>query len=168
MIDHLQEKDVRKFWILFKEVLNESFPGYSNEIINYFTEKIYTPRMYQYWVQQKNKTILAAWNNEDIVGFAVIDSPYGGVSLCRWLGVKKEYQKKGIGTALIKVWQKIAQEQGCHKIEVAAQPTARLFYEKAGLLLEGKRESSYFGIDQYLFGKVIGSPNNKVMIESTF
>ncbi len=87
--------------------------------------------------------------------------------MCRWLGVKKEYQKQGIGHQLIEAWIGLAKKQGCHKIEVASQPEAKGFYEKAGLTLEGKRISSYFGIDQYLFGKVIGQQNDSAMTKES-
>jgi GNAT superfamily N-acetyltransferase len=79
----------------------------------------------------------------------------GGVSLLRWLGVKRTHQKKGLGRQLITAWLKLATDQGCHKAEVAAQPEAKEFYAKVGLNLEGHRIKSYFGIDQYIFGKVL-------------
>jgi GNAT superfamily N-acetyltransferase len=93
--------------------------------------------------------------DNQIVGFAVVDEPYGGVSLLRWLGVRKEFQKHGIGSALIHNWIDLARQQHCHKAEVAAQPEAKEFYAKMGLELEGHRKKSYFGIDQYIFGKVL-------------
>ena len=146
--------DLHEFWLLFKEVLETEFPGYSPETVRLFLEKLYTEYSFKYYLENNQKTIILARYSKEIIGFAVIDEPYGGVSLLRWLGIKKEYQKKGVGTELIKQWLKVAKEQNAHKGEVAAQPTAKEFYEKAGLELEGHRKKSYFGIDQYLFGKV--------------
>lgn len=144
-------------------MLKSEFPGYTPEVVDYLLNKIYTTDTLKYWAQRKEKIIFGAYEKDSIVGFAVIDSPYGGVSFCRWLGVLKTHQHTGFGTALIQKWHDLARESNAHKMEVAGQPEAKEFYEKMGFQLEGLRKASYFGIDQYLFGKVIGSPNVAVM-----
>ncbi len=164
-IEVLKPQEVKPFWLTFSQVLTDEFPGYTDNVISYLLEKIYSPSNYYYWLTNNLKTVLVAKIENQIVGFAVIDESYGGVSFCRWLGVKKEHQKKGIGRQLINKWLDLAGNQGCHKVEVAAQPEAKGFYQKVGLNLEGKRELSYFGIDQYIYGKVIGSPNDKTMTQ---
>lgn len=163
IISQLTISQVSTFYPLFYEILNSEFPGYTPTVLNYLLNKIYTQTNFYYWVEQNQKTILVASCNNEFVGFAVIDNPYGGVSLLRWLGVAKEHQRKGIGKKFITTWQEIATKQGAHKIEVAAQPEAKEFYAKVGLTLEGKRARSYFGINQYIYGKVIGDPNDRVM-----
>jgi len=157
---------LNQFLPVFAHILENEFPGYSKNVVRYFLEKIYTKINFEWWMSQKQKIIIAATESEnlkEIIGFAVIDAPYGGVSFCRWLGLKKEYQRKGIGKQIIDKWKELAHDSGCHKMEVASQPTAKEFYAKMGLELEGLRKLSYFGIDQYIFGKVIGIPNDEVM-----
>ena len=163
----IRQQEISMFWDMFAQVLSTEFPGYSKKVVKFFLEKLYTRVSFGYWFAHSTKTFLAAAVNDTLVGFAVIDEPYGGVSFCRWLGVTKEYQKKGIGTKLIEMWIDLATRSGCHKVELAAQPEAREFYKKIGLLEEGTREKSYFGIDQYVFGKVIGEPDEMVMIKYT-
>ncbi len=164
IIRELQIHDVPEFWNLFSLVLSTEFPGYSKKVVNFFLKKLYTKTSFAYWLTKSIKIIFVAYIDDKLVGYAVIDEPYGGVSFCRWLGIKKEYQKKGIGTSLIANWILRAQETGCHKVEVAAQPKARKFYMKVGLKEEGIRHKSYFGIDQYVFGKIIGKPDDDNMI----
>lgn len=159
----ITESDVDIFWKLFAEILLTQFPGYSQNVQSFMLEKMYTRNSFIYWLQNSIKTVLLAYANDQPVGFMVIDEPYGGVSFCRWLGIKKRYQKKGIGTILIQQWLDMAHELGCHKVEVASQPAAREFYKRIGLTEEGFRKCSYFGIDQYAFGKVIGEPTDEVM-----
>ena len=154
------------FWPVFSEVINTQFPGYSKTVVKYLLERIYNQYAFDYWLKIGEKTVLVAKQAGKIIGFAVLDRPYGGVSFCRWLGVLADYQRKGIGVELIKRWLSLAKKEGCHKIEVASQPQAKDFYLKAGLTLEGKRALSYFGIDQYIFGKVIGTPQDEVMTSS--
>jgi GNAT superfamily N-acetyltransferase len=162
-IDVLSQIEVSRFWPVFQHVLRTQFPGYTPAVTEYLLTKMYTPESFRYWLRNEYKTICSAKQDDQIVGFAIIDAPYGGVSFCRWLGVLEDHQQKGIGTDLVHKWINLAKSQGCHKIEVAGQPEAKQFYEKMGLELEGYRKKSYFGIDQYIFGKVLGQPDDKVM-----
>ncbi len=168
VIEELQEDEITPFHNLFAKILKEGFPGYSPNVIDYFLSKIYTPNAFYLWLKDNWKTFLVAKKQsktkKEIIGFVVIDKPYGGVSFCRWLGVLKNYRKKGIGKKLIKTWINKAKKTDCHKIEVASQPAAKNFYVKCGLELEGRRKLSYFGINQFIFGKVIGEPKEEAMI----
>jgi len=154
-IQLLNNSDLHEFWLLFKELLESDFPGYTKETVRNFLNNLYNEINFKYYLSNNLKSILVAKKNNEIVAFAVIDEPYGGVSLLRWLGVKKQFQKKGIGKQLVQAWFELARQQHAHKAEVAAQPEAKAFYTKAGLELEGHRKKSYFGIDQYIFGKVL-------------
>jgi ribosomal protein S18 acetylase RimI-like enzyme len=165
-IRSISAQDIDPFHALFTQVLSTDFPNYSPIVLNHFFNTTYSKLNFLYWIENKLKSVLVAIENtETFVGFAVIDDPYGGVSLCRWLGVAKNKQRSGIGSRLVETWIDLAKKQGCHKAEVASQPQARGFYQKAGLQEEGMRKCSYFGIDQYLFGLTIGSPNQAILIK---
>ena len=163
IIDKLQFGEVNEFFQVFSQIISNDFPGYSKAVIDYFLTQVYTINNFQQWLLTGWKIVLLAKQEALIVGFAVLDRPYGGVCFCRWVGVLPEYRKKGIGRELMREWEEFGRECGCHKLEVAGQPTAKKFYQKAGLKLEGKRKLSYFGIDQFIFGKVIGEPKDEVM-----
>jgi len=128
-------------------------------------DKVYTPVNLIYWLNNNLKTVIVAKKNHQFVGFAMVDQPYGGVSFCRWLAVLKQHQGKGIGRQLINTWINFAKNQGCHKIELASQPLAKKFYEKVCLTFEGERKLSYFGTDQFIFGKVIGEAKEEEMVK---
>jgi len=162
-IEKLQVKDLNEFWEVFPQILEKDFPGYTKAVVDYFLNKVYTKINFNHWLTTGWKIVLIAKLNGKIVGFAVLDKPYGGVCFCRWLGVLEELRKKGVGKRLIEEWISFAKNHGCHKVEIASQPIAKDFYEKIGLVLEGKRELSYFGIGQYIFGKVIGQPDDEAM-----
>ncbi len=164
-ISYLKPFEVDEFFPVFAKVLKTQFPGYSLVIINYFLEKIYTPNSFKYWLTTGWRFVFIAKVEGKIVGFAVVDRPYGGVCFCRWLGVLPDYQKKGIGKKLISAWLDYGKEYGCHKAEIASQPEAKEFYLRCNLDLEGERKVSYFGIDQFIFGKVLGKPKDEVMIK---
>lgn len=162
-IKALVKDEFGNFYPLFAQAIKTLFACYSPKVTNFFIEKVYTPANFIYWLNHNLKTVIVAKEKDCIIGFAVIDQSYGGVSFCRWLAVLPKHQKKGVGKKLIKAWEKLAQSQGCHKLELASHPFAKTFYEKAGLLLEGKRQLSYFGIDQFIFGKIISKPNEENM-----
>lgn len=161
----LSPQDIDPFYPVFSSVLKTEFPGYTPEVVQYLLTKIYNPTTLKYWLERHEKYTYVALHNDQIIGFALLDSPYGGVSFCRWLGVVKAYQRQGYGKALIHAWTEYAVKHKAHKMEVAGQPEAKEFYEKMGFDLEGFRKRSYFGIDQHLFGKVLSSPNEAVMVK---
>ena len=162
-IEILKKEDVGEFYSIFVQALKTIFPCYSQKITDFFVNKIYTPANFIYWVNNNLKTIILTKEKNEIIGFMVIDQPYGGVSFCRWLAVLPKHQKKGLGKQLIEAWFVFAKSQGCHKVELASQPLAKTFYEKVGLTLEGERKLSYFGADQFVFGKIIGKPEESAM-----
>lgn len=161
----LTKDDVGSFYSVFAHAMKTVFPCYGKRIINFFLEKVYTPVNLIYWLNNDLKYIIAVKENDRFVGFAMIDQPYGGVSFCRWLAVLPSFQKKGIGRKLINQWIKTATSQGCHKVELASHLLANKFYEKVGLTYEGERKLSYFGINQYVYGKVIAKPDETMMIK---
>ncbi len=163
MITYLESKDLDQFYEVFISVLHTQLSGYSSKVLNYLTTRIYPRPAFALWLTDGSKIVLIAKENSTIVGFAVIDRPYGGVSHCRWLGVVPDQQRKGVGRRIVNRWIDYAKTIGCHKIELAGHPQARGFYEAIGLIGEGKKQTSYFGVDLYMFGKVIGKPDDTLM-----
>jgi len=159
-IEKLKPEEVIQFHEIFKAVMEKGY-DYPLKVKEYFINRLYSLANFDYWLKYGYKTILVPKigtvpNVFQIIGFLVYDEPYGGVLLCRWLGIVSEFRHQGIGKMLMAEFVKDAQALGCHKVEVAVQFDARDFYEKCGLSQEGFRSKSYFGQDQYLFGKVIG------------
>lgn len=164
IVERLQLADLDGFWQVFETVIRHDFPFYSSTVIDHFINRTYTKASYHYWLTTDWKIIYVAKAENKTIGFAVIDKPYGGVCFLRWLGVLKEYRGLKAGTKLINTWLDYAKNFGCHKAELAAQLPAKEFYQKCGLDLEGERKLSYFGIDQPIFGKVLGLPKDEVMV----
>ena len=161
-IQKISSKQIPEFHKAFVELMREGFE-YTPKIKNYFITRRYTIADFKYWLKNDYKGVLVA-EEKDIIGFLVYDMPYGGVLLCRWLGVLKEYRRQGVGRMLVEEVVREAKALGCHKVELAGQLKAKKFYEKCGFKLEGFREKSYFGQDQCLFGKVIGELEEEKVI----
>lgn len=156
IIKILSAQELNSFFPFFEKLMRNNFLFYKEKVIDHFLSKIYTKENLRYWLANNYRMILTAVDeNNNYLGFAMIDAPYGGVSLLRWLAVDKTHQKKGIGKALILKWEEIAKNQGCHKLELAAYPLVEGFYKKMGFVNEGLKKDSYFGINQISMGKII-------------
>jgi len=173
-IGKLKIAELPQFHRVFTELMREGF-DYAPKIKKYFITHRYTIANFKYWLKNDYKGVLLADLKrvqpsrglnplQEIIGFLVYDEAYGGVLLCRWLGVLKKYRGQGAGKMLIEQAVREAKVLGCHKVEVAGQLNAKKFYEKCGFKLEGMREKSYFGEDQYLFGKVVGEMEEDLII----
>jgi len=156
IISSLKPENLANFFPFFEKLMRENFLFYHSKVIDYFLTKIYSQQNLYYQLKNNQRIILVAYQDKQPLGFAMIDEPYGGVSFLRWLAVSKNQQGKGIGKALVFEWEKIAKNQGCHKMELAAYPLVSSFYEKCGFEKEGPRKMSYFGINQVVMGKIIG------------
>ena len=163
VIQKLSFNQFPQFHSVFVELMSEGFE-YTSKIKKYFITQRYTVANFRYWLKNDYKGVFVAGDKE-IIGFLVYDMPYGGVLLCRWLGVLEECRKQGVGKMLAEQAVLEAKALGCHKVELAGQLTARKFYEKCGFKLEGMREKSYFGEDQYLFGLIVGEMDEERVIK---
>jgi ribosomal protein S18 acetylase RimI-like enzyme len=155
-ISSLNPENLKDFFPFFEKLMRENFPFYHPKVIDYFLIKIYSKQNLYYQLKNNQRIILVVYEDKQPLGFAMIDEPYGGVSFLRWLAVDKNHQGKGVGKMLVFEWEKIAKNQGCHKMELAAYPLVSSFYERCGFEKEGLRKMSYFGVNQVVMGKIIG------------
>lgn len=84
--------------------------------------------------------LVIAIENKKIIGFLCYTT-YCGRMLLMWMGIKREYQRKGIGEKLLKWLEKEAKRLNLHTIEVETLPDednyepykiTRNFYYKHG------------------------------------
>ena len=152
-------KDIGLFWNLFKVSVEKQFPEYPIKAKNFFLKKYYTKNNLKQLVKNKTITILIAIDDNEIIGYLIANSPYGGVSSIIWLAVKDSSQNKGIGSNLLKKYEAIAKKQGIHKILLLITDKQRSkFYKKNGYKLVGYIPQSYFGVDDWWFYKEIQTP----------
>jgi GNAT superfamily N-acetyltransferase len=155
-IEILRKERIDEFFEVFEKVMKTACEFYSKRVINYFLGRLYTKESFLIRIQDGTLVVFLGMIDQKTVGFLVADVPYGGVAFCRWLGVLKEYQKKGVGKRLVEEWVKWAKKNRCHRVLAASVTAAVGFYEKCGLKKEGLTNKGYFGVDQYRVGRVIG------------
>lgn len=164
-IRRITKEEINQFYVVFSSVLKEGFPEYSKELIDFFLKKDFSKKVF---IKDfcRQLMVLLALEKQKIVGFLVLDKLYGGVSYCNWLGVVKECRGRGIGWELMKEWEKEILLIGGHKLLLLTQAEKnRVFYLKCGFNQEGFEEKSWFGLDSWIFGKVIAAPEPKVFLK---
>jgi len=165
-IEELALKDLDRFFKVFEEVIREGFPYYSKNLQDYFIEKDYSKKVFAKNLKEKKRAIFIALEGREIVGFLVVNKPYGGVSFAPWLGVKKEFRGKGIGGKLMSYWEKWAKRAGAHSLLLStSQIRKKDFYLKCGFKFFGTEKKTWFGLDHHKFGKLINKPNEKKILK---
>lgn len=97
--------------------------------------------------------IVAETGEGRIVGFASIND----TGYMHTLFVHKDFQHRGIATALYQVLEKYAREKGAGKITSEVSITARPFFEKQGFVVdeEQKRKANKLHLTNYKMSKVL-------------
>ena len=149
-----------KLYQTFSQVLKKDFPNYSPQLKDYFLTKEVGPEKIKKILKDKSYEILIAEEEGEVVGFLFMEKPYGGVSYCAWVGVVEEMKKRGVGRKLMEFWEEEAIKKGCHKLMLLTQTASnRNIFPRYGFREEGFEEKSWFGLNAWIFGKVIGGPD---------
>lgn len=108
-VHKLKKQDTKDFIILFRTILGESFEYRSKDskekILKNWTQRKITRRL-----ERDDYLIIVAEENNQIFGYLVAIIK-GDTSFVRWMGVKKDFQGRGIGTKLIKFWENWAKRK---------------------------------------------------------
>lgn len=97
-----------------------------------------------------------------LVGYLLVAKSIAGVAFADWLAVDNKYQKKGIATKLISMWEKDAIEEGAHALYLWTTNDYNInFYKNRGFSLSGKFPKAWHGIDTYLMCKILREPKEE-------
>jgi len=158
-IEKATQKDINQFWDVFKQSVETQFLEYPIKVIRFFLEKQYTKNHLKQWLKKGTITLLVAKNKKNIVGYLLANYPYGGVSSVIWLAVQNSFQKRGIGSMLLKEYEIIIKKKGVHEILLLVTNKENLkFYKKNGYKLIGFIPQNYFGLDSWWLYKKIQNP----------
>ncbi len=106
------------------------------------------------------KYIVAETKDKNVIGVCYIDTTFQSLKTIRIgdMMVKKEFRKKGVGSALVEEIINFAKKNNILKIWLWTQdilaPAIKL-YEKKGFIMEGKQFSQFCGRDAVLYGLVL-------------
>lgn len=156
-IQKLQKKDFSAFLNAFSELINTQFPEYSEKTKQFFlrSRKAWSRQGYKRALRNRARVILVAKKESKIIG--ILDSlvPFGGVSMGAWVMVDPQFQRQGIGTALLLEWETVMRKKGAHSIFLYTKERNLAFYTEANFERVGFYKNSWFGNDLYIFSKTI-------------
>ncbi len=165
-IRSIREEDLKEFQRVFTKILRVCFLEYPPQVIDFFVGEDFDNAFLKKKIENWDYVVLLAFDEGKLVGFLVMEKLYGGVSFCTWLGVEPEKQGRGIGSALLKAWEETILEVGGHKLMlIAPSQEARQFYRRRGFKEEGFEEKSWFGLDYWIFGKLISQPKPAIFLK---
>lgn len=160
-IKKITEKDIEQFYPFFKKSVVSQFPEYTKITHQYFIEHDYSLEKCISVLKDKTKYIYVAYGNSQPVGYLFANIVYGGIGFCEWLAVCETQKKKGIGSALLRAYEKEALENGAHKVHLWSLEINIPFYNKNGYILAGKIPQNYFGTDDCLMYKELRAAEEK-------
>lgn len=155
-------KDFEGFYRLFKKTLQDSSFLYPKES-TYYLMNVGLPKKAQLRIEvlEGDRPLYLAYKEDRIVGYLLTKKEYAGVAFGHWLGVDSKFRHKGIGSELLKSWEKDATNMGAHILQLWTTENELGFYEKNKFTLGGKFEKAWFGLNHLLIYKMIGKPNPK-------
>lgn len=149
--------EFNKFYKLFSKSLKEQFDNFPKNAIAFYLEVGYPRLVLKKQIKNGKRNILLAKNSKnEVVGYLLSSQDWGGVNIALWLGVEKEYQKRGIATKLLKVWEESSKKHKNHALLLYTRKANRAFYKNRGFLETGLLPGFWFGVDSYVFYKKIG------------
>lgn len=154
-------KDLDIFYDFFQRAVISEFKEYSEKDREFIFNKGWSKARYESFLKNGNRFILGAWDDEKLVALLDAELPYLGVSFCNWLMVDAKYQKKGIGTKLIREFEDVMKEKGAHMIYLYAGPCNVSYYQKVGYELNGTMKKSWFGQDHSVLTKLLQEPKEE-------
>ncbi len=160
-----KEKDLPVFFNFFEHCIGKNFPEYSLMTRKYIVEEGYSFNKFGKGIKTGGIEIFLAFSGKKVVGFLFAKLQFGGVAWGDWFAVKKEYQRQGIASLLLKAWEKRAFQDGAHKLEFFTDNRNLNFYQERGFVLVGMIPDSYFGADDYLFYKTLRKSDEKKFLK---
>lgn len=156
-IIQIDEKQAEEFFKLYKTVVESDFKEWTNKSKKQWVEQEYNVDYWKKLLSENKLPVFVAFDNEEMVGYLAVESITYGVVYIGWVGVLKEYRKKGIASRLMTEIEKWTKVNKFHKLEFETQIKTLLpFFEEQGFILEGIRKNSWQKLDNYMFGKSVG------------
>ena len=146
-----------KCYIEIWESLREWLP---NSFVDPELESMSKPeyrKRFKQRIESKDGIFLLAEENNEIVGVAS-GREYAGVCTLGFMGVKKEYRRKGVGTSLLNRFIEEAKERKAHKVWLYTSPNllqAIKLYIRKGFVPEGFLRKHTRGSDLIIYSKFL-------------
>ena len=154
-------KDIPAFLVFFKTSLPSLFSFYSPNSIGYTVEVDYGPLFLTKKLNKGEKKLYLALKGNKIIGYLLVMESIAGVSFADWLGVDKQYQRRGIASHLLSFWEQEALAEGAHALQLWTTKNNVEFYKKRAFVCGGLFPKAWHGENCYPIYKTLRDPDEK-------
>lgn len=152
--------EVKDFLETFSTGVREDFVEYTPKTREFIVTQEYNQKKLNEGLKNHIFTVLAAFADRQIIGYAIGADWNGGVASLYWLGVLQPYRNKGIASKLLLEFEKEMVKLGIHNLELRSPERNLDFYEKRGYTKVGLIRKTFFGADDYFFYKLLQTPKS--------
>lgn len=157
--------DFNRFYKLLTKTLNGSYFLYSNNSSAFTLDEDLPKEDLKKYIKEGKRILYLAYAKNKVVGYLLTFKTRAGVAFAQWLAVDKDFQKHGIASKLLSLWEKEALINGAHLLQLWTTKNDIPFYLNRNFKKGGSFPQSWFGVDHYLFYKILRKPNEKVFLK---
>jgi ribosomal protein S18 acetylase RimI-like enzyme len=160
-------KDINRFLKFFKTSIGKLFfDHYSPNSINYTVEVDYGPKWMRGQLKKNKKQVYLSYDKDKITGYLFVSRSIAGVAFADWLAVDKPYQKKGIASNLLALWEKREIKAGAHSLFLWTTKNNLIFYQGRGFKVGGDFPNAWHGVHTFLIYKNLMEPKEENFLKS--
>src|SRR3989338_2733360 len=147
-IIQISEKQAEQFFSLYETIVRSDFKEWTAKTKKQWLEREYGIYYWKQLLSEATLPVFVAFDGKKMIGYAAAEGINYGVVYVGWVGVLKEYRKKGIAGRLMAEVERWAKDKKFHKLELETQIKDLLpFFEGLGFSLEGVRKNSWQKLD---------------------
>ncbi len=153
--------DFDLFYPFFKKCINNLFPQFTLATQQFYLQEEFKKSVIRKGLTKKKKSLYLAFKNDTVIGILLVDKTYGGICFASWLAVDPSFQKHGVASSLLSLWEKQVVKDGGHATLLWTSKNNIPFYKNREYILIGEFPQAWFGIDYYQFYKPLALPEEK-------
>ncbi len=157
--------DFDAFYDLLSKTLRQGYFLYSPISVEFTLEEDLPKNDLKKYVKEGKRILFLASVDNKTVGYLLTFKARAGVAFAQWLAVQKHYQKRGVGSSLLDMWQKEALKDGAQILHLWTTKNDLDFYKNNGFTVGGEFPDSWFGVDHYLIYKALRKSDEKVFLK---
>lgn len=157
--------DFNRFYKLLTKTLDGGYFLYSKNSSAFTLDEDLPKKDLRKYIKEGKRILYLAYSKNKVVAYLLTFKNHAGVAFAQWLAVDKDYQKHGIASKLLSLWEKEAFTGGAHLLHLWTTKNDIPFYLNRKFKKGGLFPQSWFGIDHYLFYKTLRKPDEKIFLK---
>lgn len=157
--------DFSEFYELLTKTLSGNYFVYSKNSRAFTLDEDLPKEDLRKYIKEGKRILFLAYSKNKAIGYLLTFKTRAGVAFAQWLAVDSAFQKHGIASGLLELWEKEAFGEGAHILQLWTTKNDIPFYLNRGFKKGGSFPQSWFGVDHFLFYKILRKPNEKVFLK---